>query len=178
MKDYSRRTVLKSVGGAGTLLTIGGVGTAAARNGKRQGASGDKNLVEKAIALNSSGPYAGMFDELIAAVIANNLDDDLSDPDVQYTVFAPTDDAFEAVYAADNGIDEAADVPASVLLYHVTEGRRYSQSVVNAPRIEMLTGQDVTVDGTTLNDGQAEIIATDIEASNGVIHAIDGVLLP
>jgi uncharacterized surface protein with fasciclin (FAS1) repeats len=41
-----------------------------------------------------------------------------------------------------------------------------------------LNGQDVSVDGTTLNNGQAEIGATNIEASNGVVHTIDGVLLP
>ena len=65
-----------------------------------------------------------------------------------------------------------------MLLYHVTEGRRYASSVVNAPAVEMLNSESVTVDGTTLNEGQATIAGTDIEASNGVVHVIDGVLLP
>jgi uncharacterized surface protein with fasciclin (FAS1) repeats len=182
---HNRRTVL---GGIATGITALGAsaGVAAAgghggSNGRRKGASADKNLVEKTVELNSSGPFAGRFDELIDAVTAAGLVDALSGPDTQLTVFAPVDAGFENVYQASDTIDEAADVPAGVLLYHVTNGRRYERSVVNAPAIKMLTGGTVTVDGTTLNDGQAEIIATDVEASNGVIHAIapgdPGVLL-
>ena len=102
----------------------------------------------------------------------------------QLTVFAPTDEAFgELGVTADNvgDIDFEEAVGASlaeILTYHVTSGRRYSESVVNAARVEMLNGQDVDVDGIVLNDGQAEILAPDVEASNGVIHVIDGVLLP
>jgi uncharacterized surface protein with fasciclin (FAS1) repeats len=181
MVDQRRRTILKALGGASTLA-LGGVGMASARKGRRKGASAEKNLVETAIALNNSGPYAGAFDELIAAVTAAGLADDLSDPDVQLTVFAPVDAGFENVYAADNGIDEAADVPAGVLLYHVTRGRRYASSVLGAPRLRMLTGDFVTQSEGVLNGGQAEIFVTDVEASNGVIHAIEpgspGVLLP
>lgn len=50
--------------------------------------------------------------------------------------------------------------------------------MVRAPEIKMLNGDKVAVDEIFLNDGQAEIVATDIEASNGVIHVIEGVLLP
>jgi uncharacterized surface protein with fasciclin (FAS1) repeats len=177
----NRRTVLRGIG-AGTALALGGVGTAVARGPPegvpRDGASAEQNLVETALALNESGPYAGLFDELVAAVTSADLVGALSDPDVQYTVFAPVDPAFEAVYDADNGIDEAGDVPASILLYHLTNGRRYAKSVVNAPRLRMLTGQTVTVDENDQLNGDANIVATDVEASNGVVHAIDSVLLP
>jgi len=109
------------------------------------------------------------------------LDAVLDSDDDQYTVFAPTDDAF-ADLPDKLGVEVGALLELEnledILLYHVTEGRRYEASVVDAPRIEMLNGQDVSVDGTTLNDGQAEIGATNIEASNGVVHIIDGVLLP
>lgn len=64
-----------------------------------------------------------------------------------------------------------------ILQYHVTSERRSANSVVDAPRIEMLNGDTVDIDGTELNDEQAEIVTPDIEASNGV-HVIDGVLLP
>jgi uncharacterized surface protein with fasciclin (FAS1) repeats len=178
MAELPRRSVLKAVG-AGTVLTVGGVGVAGAKGGRRKGASAEKNLVEKAIELNDSGPYAGQFDELIAAVTANpSVESALTDPDDQLTVFAPVDEGFENLGVA------GADVSADVLLYHVTNGRRYESSVVNAPRLRMLDGGTVTVDGTLLNTDQAEIVATNVEASNGVIHAIgpvdgeNGVLLP
>lgn len=180
-----RRTVLKQLGAGIATLGIGSsVVSARGHRGRarKKGASAEKNLVEKTIELNNSGPYAGMFDELIAAVTNAGLVGALSDPNSQLTVFAPVDAGFETVYGADNGINDATDVPSGVLLYHVTKGRRYARSVVNAPQIKMLSGGTVTVDGTTLNDGQAEIAATDIEASNGVIHAIapgnPGVLIP
>lgn len=59
----------------------------------------------------------------------------------------------------------------NVLLYHVTNGRRYSSSVVNAPKIRMSNGEDVMA-------ADIAIAATDIEASNGVVHVIDEVLVP
>ncbi|AUX08281.1 surface protein containing fasciclin-like repeats [Halalkaliarchaeum desulfuricum] len=159
--------------GLGIALT-GGVGTAAASG--RSGASGDDTIVDVAVADDD-------FDVLVAAVEEAGLVDVLSG-NRQLTVFAPTDEAFgELGVTAENvgEIDFEEEVGASlaeILTYHVTSGRRYSESVVNAPRVEMLNGEDVDVDGTELNDEQAEIVGTDIEASNGVIHVIDGVLLP
>lgn len=145
-------------------------GTASARGGPPS--EGD-TLVDVAIAADD-------FDILVAAVEEAGLVDALSG-NKQLTVFAPTDEAFEDL--ADElgvGVEDLLDLPdlADILLYHVTNGRRIAPSVVNAPGIESLNGEVVDVDDTTLNDGQAEIVSTDIEASNGVIHVIDGVLLP
>lgn len=165
--DPQRRNVLKAVGSAGAILSVGGVGTVSARNGKRKGASAENTIVE--IAAGSDD-----FETLVAALEATGLDTVLNSDDDQYTVFAPTDDAFDGVDTS----QLSAEALENVLLYHVTEGRRYASSVVNAPAVEMLNGESVTVDGTTLNEGQATIAATDIEASNGVVHVIDGVLLP
>ena len=165
----TRRDTLKLLGSTGALLAVG-AGTTAAE-GKRTGASGDTTIVD--IAVESDD-----FNVLVAAVAEAGLVDALSGDD-QLTVFAPTDAAFEAIgITADNVGDVDDDLLQNVLLYHVTEGRRYANSVVNAPRIGMLNGEDVAVDGTVLNDGDANIVATDIEASNGVIHVIDGVLEP
>lgn len=165
MVEIPRRTMLKTIG-TGALLSVGGVGVAAARKGKRQGASAGLNLLDTALSLNSSGPFAGEFDELVAAVTANpGVAALLSDPDVQVTVFAPVDAGFDNIGVA------GGDVSADILEYHVTRGRRYAKSVVRAPRLRMLNGV-VAVDGTVLNDGQAEIVVTNVEASNGVIHAI------
>ena len=165
MIDSQRRTVLKAVGSAGALLALGGVGTAGAREGRRQGASAEKTIFEIAAASDD-------FDTLEFALEATGLEAVLDSNDGQYTVFAPTDDAFGAIT-----VPADLDVLADVLLYHVTKGRRYAASVVGAPQIRMLNGGTVAVDGTTLNDGQATIQVTDIEASNGVVHVIDGVLL-
>jgi uncharacterized surface protein with fasciclin (FAS1) repeats len=103
-------------------------------------------------------------------------------------VFAPTNEAFEALYGA-LGIDGITDLPAelvlNVLLYHVTEGRRAANSVVPPVRPRVITtllGATFTVDSTgTITDiaGQeVEIVAANISASNGIIHVIDTVLLP
>ena len=152
-------------------MATSGVGTAGARGGPPS--NGD-TIVDVAVAADD-------FDVLVAAVQEAGLVDALSG-NRQLTVFAPTDRAF-AELADELGFEDVTgllELPnlADILLYHVTSGRRISQSVVSAPRIQMLNGDAVHVDGTVLNDGQATIVDTDIEASNGVIHVIDGVLLP
>lgn len=165
--DINRRTACKGIGvGAATLL--GGVGTAAAS----PPSEGD-TIVDVAVAADD-------FDVLVAAVQEADLVDVLSG-NRQLTVFAPTDAAFgELADALDVEVEDllGLDNLEEILTYHVTSGRRSAASVVNAPRVNTLSGAAVDVDGTTLNGGQAEIVATDIEASNGIIHVIDGVLLP
>lgn len=141
------------------------------------------SIVDVAISVNTSGPFAGAFDTLIAAVLA-------ADPGVlatlsgngQHTVFAPTDDAFAALGLDASNIGTLdKTVLTDILLYHVAHGRRDSQSVVDSSRIRMLDGGFVFQSGGVLTDNlgrESNIIVTDVEASNGVIHAIDGVLLP
>lgn len=174
-QPVGRRSVLKTIGGLGAVAALGGVGTASARR-MRRGASAEPTIVELAVAANASGPFAGQFDTLIAALLAKPtlLETFNTRPGGQYTVFAPTDDAFGAAGFTPANADQ---IPAEVLAYHVTRGRRYSPSVLGAPRLRMLSKGFVTQDGGVLNDGQAAIVATDLEASNGVVHAIDGVLL-
>src|SRR5689334_3411069 len=135
----------------------------------------------------------GEFDVLQAAVIEAGLDGALSSTDHQYTVFAPTDAAFVSTFRAllgnstlteadviafvdAGGVDTALGngALANILLYHVTNGRRTSVSVVHAPQYRMLNGERLT--RAHLLD--AGIAAVDISASNGVIHVINSVLLP
>lgn len=135
----------------------------------------------------------GAFDVLQAAVIEAGLAGALSSTDDQYTVFAPTDWAFVSTFRGllgDNtltegdvidfieagGVDTAfgAGALADILLYHVTNGRRTSNSVVKAPGYTMLNGDRLS--RSDLFD--AGIAAVDISASNGVIHVINSVLLP
>ena len=168
MTDSRRRTVLKAIGSTSVLLA-GGIGTASAR--VRRGARGDDTLVDVAVAADD-------FDVLVAAVTEAGLVETLSG-NRQLTVFAPTDGAFnEAGITQDNVAELDEKFLTKVLTYHVSPGRRYSESVVNASSVPTLSGKSISVDGTVLNHGQAEIVAPDIEASNGVIHVIDGVLLP
>ena len=121
------------------------------------------------------------FNTLVAALEATGLDAVLDGEDEEYTVFAPTDAAFEALLEqleiSAGDLLENPDLE-NILTYHVTSGRQLAETVVTLTEIEMVNGETVSVDGTTLNDGQAEVVTTDIEASNGVIHVIDGVLLP
>ncbi|MFV9482855.1 fasciclin domain-containing protein [Gramella sp. Hel_I_59] len=110
----------------------------------------------------------------------------------QYTVFAPTDAAFERFLGDNSLTDFTPEQVAAILSYHVTEGRRFSNSVVpkNKPReIETLLGPSIYVNssaGIDTNDSDMDTDASilvgaglfDIPASNGVIHVIDEVLVP
>lgn len=137
------------------------------------------SIVDVAVAVNSDGPFAGQFDTLIAAVLcADQAVPATLTQRGQYTVFAPTDGAF-----AELGLDAgnvctalSTDALTEVLLYHVANGRRDAADVTSSDRIRMLNGEFTAIDGATI-DGE-NIIVTDVMAGNGIIHAIDGVLLP
>lgn len=123
----------------------------------------------------------GSFTTLLAAAEAAGLVDALKG-DGPFTVFAPTDDAFAAL---PEGTVEAllADIPAltDILLYHVVPGEVMAADVASLASATTLNGLDVSISaqdgGVTLNDS-ARVVTTDIDASNGVIHVIDAVLLP
>lgn len=142
------------------------------------------NLVDVALEVNGPGsPFEGQFDTLIAAVLA-------ADPAVvatltgngQHTVFAPTDDAFADLNLNPDNVDDLPqDVLTQILLYHVANGRRGSDSVVSSSQIRTLQRGFLQVSGTTLTDNlgrDANIIVTDVPAANGLIHVIDAVVLP
>lgn len=145
----------------------------------------------------------GGFTELVAALtyVDEELDAELVDLFLngtdQYTVFAPTNEAFENLYGLlstvlQTEIDAITDVPApvvlDVLLYHVTEGRRAANSVVPPRRDRVITSllgetfavrADRTIrDGLTGLRDDAAIDTPNISASNGIIHTIDQVLVP
>ncbi len=125
----------------------------------------------------------GEFSTLIAAVAA-------ADPVVldtlrgngQFTVFAPTDDAFAELGLNPGNIGELPqEFLTDVLLYHVARGRRDAEDVLASSRIRMLNGGFLFQAEGVLTDNQgreANIILTDVEAANGIIHVIDAVVLP
>ncbi|MEB8389299.1 fasciclin domain-containing protein [Rhodobacteraceae bacterium KMM 6894] len=124
---------------------------------------------------------AGTFNTLVAAVQAAGLVDTLKG-EGPFTVFAPTDDAFAAL--PEGTVDslllpENKDQLVSILTYHVVSGKVMSGDLTNGMMATTVQGGDVTImteGGVTVNG--ANVTATDIEASNGVIHVIDAVIIP
>jgi uncharacterized surface protein with fasciclin (FAS1) repeats len=121
---------------------------------------------------------AGSFKTLVTAVQAAGLVDTLKGPG-PFTVFAPTDEAFAKVPKAtlDALLKDKAAL-AKVLTYHVVAGKVMAADV-KAGKVKSVQGQELTVKtaGGVMVDG-AKVTATDIAASNGVIHVIDTVMLP
>lgn len=125
---------------------------------------------------------AGVFQTLVAAVQAADLVEVLKG-DGPFTVFAPTDDAFAQLPAGTVEsllLPENRDQLTAILTYHVVPGRFLATDVLASATLPTVQGQDLSI---TLDDGvprvdAAAIVQTDIEASNGVIHVIDSVLLP
>jgi uncharacterized surface protein with fasciclin (FAS1) repeats len=122
----------------------------------------------------------GRFTTLVAALQAAGLAETLAG-EGPFTVFAPTDDAFAAL--PEGTVDALlADIPqlTDILLYHVVSGNVKAADVVNMESAETLQGQPlaISVDGGEVGVNEAQVLITDIQAANGVIHVIDAVLLP
>ena len=137
-------------------------------------------IVGTAIAVNTAGPFAGQFDTLICLVANNPAVLDLLSGKGQYTVFAPTDAAFAQIGVTGSNCAALAPNLTGVLAYHVAHGRRDAADVVSSTQIRMLNGQftRISASGGSYYIDDARIVATDVFASNGVIHAIDRVLIP
>ncbi len=121
---------------------------------------------------------AGNFTTLVTAVKAAGLVDTLKGPG-PFTVFAPTDAAFAKVPKADLDALLADKAKLSkVLTYHVVSGKVMAKDV-KAGKVKSVEGSDLTLatdGGVTVNG--AKVVAADVAADNGVIHAIDTVLMP
>ncbi|MCC5862064.1 MAG: fasciclin domain-containing protein [Gammaproteobacteria bacterium] len=134
-----------------------------------------QDIVETAVA-------AGAFETLVAAVQAAGLVETLQG-EGPFTVFAPTDEAFAAL--PEGTVEsllqpENRDQLVAILTYHVVAGKVMAADVVNLTSAETVNGASVTIaveDGAVKIDG-ATVIQADVEASNGVIHVIDQVILP
>lgn len=147
----------------------------------------EMNIVETAVSNDS-------FSTLVAAVQAADLVDALSS-DGPFTVFAPTNDAFNNLQDGTLSTllqPENQETLQSILTYHVVAGQFMAEDVVQAINdnggqftVETLQGGELTLklwEGNVYvkdtNGNKAQIIITDVETSNGVIHAIDNVVLP
>ncbi|NND71574.1 MAG: fasciclin domain-containing protein [Rhodothermales bacterium] len=120
---------------------------------------------------------AGSFETLVAAVTAADLVATLKS-EGPFTVFAPTDEAFAKLpegTVANLLKPENKDQLVSILTYHVVAGKVMSSDLLTMTSATTVNGQDAPIG---LRVGNANVISADIEASNGVIHVIDAVLMP
>jgi uncharacterized surface protein with fasciclin (FAS1) repeats len=131
-----------------------------------------KDIVDTAVA-------AGNFKTLATALQAAGLIETLKGPG-PFTVFAPTDDAFAKIPEADLQalLADKAKLTA-VLTYHVVPGKVMASDVVKLKSAKTVQGSSVTIDASNgVKVDGANVVKTDIKASNGVIHVIDSVIMP
>jgi uncharacterized surface protein with fasciclin (FAS1) repeats len=134
-------------------------------------AQGQQNIVQVA----AGNPQ---FSTLVRAVQAAGLADTLSGPG-PYTVFAPTNDAFNKLPAGTlDTLLQNPDQLRAVLTYHVVSGRVTSADLPNRPSATSVQGAALNFSLNPPRVNNANIVQPDVHASNGVIHAIDTVLLP
>ncbi|MDH7454365.1 fasciclin domain-containing protein [Luteimonas composti] len=156
--------------GLAAPLALAAPGTAAAPASQAQ-----SDIVDTAVA-------AGQFNTLAAALKAAGLVDTLKG-DGPFTVFAPTDAAFAALPAGtvDNLLKpENRDQLVAVLTYHVVPGRHPAAKVAGMDEATTVNGAglDIAATGGAVTVQGARVLQADVNASNGVIHVIDKVLVP
>lgn len=139
------------------------------------GSMGPKDIVDTAVA-------AGNFRTLATALKAAGLVDTLKGPG-PFTVFAPTDEAFAKLPAGtleELLKPENHDKLVSILTYHVVAGKVPAKDVVKLHEAKTVNGQNVKImaEGGKVMVDNANVVKTDIQCSNGVIHVIDSVILP
>ena len=124
---------------------------------------------------------ANEFNTLVAAVQAAGLVETLQG-EGPFTVFAPTDEAFAALPEGTlESLLEDPEALAEILTYHVVAGEVLAADVVELDSATSVQGEEIAiavVDGGVVLNGSANVVATDVEASNGVVHVIDAVILP
>jgi uncharacterized surface protein with fasciclin (FAS1) repeats len=138
-------------------------------------AQSKKDIVDTAVA-------AGDFKTLAAALQAAGLVDTLKGPG-PFTVFAPTDEAFAKLPAGtveDLLKPENKQKLISILTYHVVAGKVMAKDVAKLHEAKTVNGQDVKimVEGSKVMADNSNVVKTDIQCTNGVIHVIDTVLMP
>ncbi len=160
------------------LLAVGLMPAAAAPSK----AAAPTKTIAAIVAEQAANKKTPQFTTLLAALKAANLVETLSGPG-PFTVFAPTDAAFNNLPSGFSVAGLIADptMLASVLKYHVASGKVPASEVVKLTSVPTLEGTSVAVavrGGSVFLNNNAQVITTDIEASNGIIHVIDNVLIP
>ncbi len=170
------KIVLVTMAAAFTVLLTAAVGAAQNETSITGAGAFEQDIVEVATA-------DGDFNTLVSALQSARLNDTLSGPG-PYTIFAPTDAAFaklprEQLNELINN-ESQRNTLRRILTYHIVPGKVMSSDLMNGTMLRTMEGADlrVTIDaGRVMVDG-ANVVQPDINASNGVIHAIDTVLMP
>jgi uncharacterized surface protein with fasciclin (FAS1) repeats len=169
---YSARGYLILAAAMATLIAL--FTMLAVPSGTARAQAAPRDIVETAMA-------AGQFNTLARALQAAGLVDTLKGPG-PYTVFAPTDDAFAKVPSDQlNALLANPEQLRAVLTYHVAAGRVPASQVVSLTSAPTVQGEPVAIglrDGAVYLNGTSRVVQTDVQASNGIIHVIDTVLLP
>jgi uncharacterized surface protein with fasciclin (FAS1) repeats len=170
MKNTNRSSLKVVVGAFGLIAALMSAIAMAGDHGKKMGSS--KDIVETAI-------EAKNFSTLLTAVKQAGLVDALKG-DGPYTLFAPTDEAFAKIPKDKlQALLNNKEALTSVLTYHVIPANVTSGQVVNLTSAKTLQGQSISIDASNgVKVDNANVIKTDIVASNGVIHVIDTVIMP
>ena len=157
-----------------SALAVGALASAPGASARpADSAAAESNIVETAVA-------AGNFTTLVALVKQAGLAETLSGKG-PYTVFAPTDAAFKKVPKKTlNALGNDKAKLKSVLLYHVADGRLAAKRVVKRSSIKTLNGERVRVRvrGGNVFVNTSKVVTADVRASNGIIHAVNRVLIP
>lgn len=148
------------------------------------------NLVEIAVGLTASGEFTSLVAALQRTADEGTPEQNLLtviSGDGPFTVFAPTNAAFQALLDSNNAWNSLNDIPLdtliAVLTYHVVPARAYDKDLASAidvnNQLPTANGSNITIDLNNLTiDGNATIIGVNTNATNGVIHVIDSVLIP
>lgn len=122
------------------------------------------------------------FSTLAELLTTSGLATTLNQTNDAYTMFAPTNDAFAKLPASElASLRKDANRLLSILSYHTVRGRTTGNGIAVLKAIPTLHGNNIRVslnDGNAILDGRAQVIETDLTATNGVVHAIDTVLIP
>ncbi len=163
---------------AGTAAAQSAHTSASARGDARADARGDaRRVAQSPPDLVGLAASTESLSTLVAAVRAAGLVETLQG-DGPFTVFAPTNDAFAALGEATLRSllrPQNRDRLRAILTYHVVPGRFTAAAIGRVDELETANGESLSI-GIRIND--ARLVATDIDASNGIVHVIDRVLLP
>ena len=172
MKTLKRNNFTKFVGMLGLVAALVSTVAIAGHHGEKKAKQSKMDIVETAA--DAKG-----FSTLLSAVKQAGLVDALKG-DGPYTLFAPTDEAFAKIPKSQlQALLNDKEALTSVLAYHVIPANVSSGQVVNLTSAKTLQGRSISIDtsdGVKINN--ANVIKTDIVASNGIIHVIDEVILP
>jgi uncharacterized surface protein with fasciclin (FAS1) repeats len=177
--NYATIIIALAIGAAVLICGCMGLSGGDARN-QTNGTPVETPFVES-LAINEVLDRDGNFSTFTQAIEAAGLEGMLAGPG-PYTVFAPTDEAFSRISNA--VMEELFSDPkgnlAEVLLYHMAPGDYMASGMATNEIIATVQGNSVTVDaaGDGVRVNGAEVVRVDILAANGVIHAIDAVMLP